>query len=193
MTTTEAAGTFEIAGKSVSRLGFGTMRLTGRGIWGQPDDRAECVAVLRPYVAQHVPRDQVDDILQETMLRLHQRQSQEPIDNFSAYAFQTARSVMADRSRRAKVRWSSAHSELHESDHPVEHLTPERVLFGQEAVRRFVIALEEMPERTRDIFVLHRFEELSYAQIAEHMEVSLSAVGKHMVKALRFLAQRDLP
>ena len=50
MTTTEAAGTFEIAGKNVSRLGFGTMRLTGRGIWGQPADRAECVAVLRRAV-----------------------------------------------------------------------------------------------------------------------------------------------
>ena len=50
MTTTEAAGTLEIAGKPVSRLGFGTMRLTGRGIWGEPADRAECVAVLRRAV-----------------------------------------------------------------------------------------------------------------------------------------------
>ena len=50
MTTTERAGTFEIAGKQVSRLGFGTMRLTGPGIWGQPADRAECVAVLRRAV-----------------------------------------------------------------------------------------------------------------------------------------------
>lgn len=47
MTTTEQTGTVEIAGKRVSRLGFGTMRLTGRGIWGEPADRDECVAVLR--------------------------------------------------------------------------------------------------------------------------------------------------
>ncbi|RIX28620.1 aldo/keto reductase [Amnibacterium setariae] len=39
-----------IAGKTVPRFGFGTMRLTGRGIWGPPDDRAECVAVLRRAV-----------------------------------------------------------------------------------------------------------------------------------------------
>ena len=50
MTSTELvarqAGSFRIAGKDVARLGFGTMRLTGRGIWGEPDDRAECVRVL---------------------------------------------------------------------------------------------------------------------------------------------------
>ena len=40
----------DIARKTVSRLGFGTMRLTGRGIWGEPEDRDECVAVVRRAV-----------------------------------------------------------------------------------------------------------------------------------------------
>ncbi len=41
------SGTFEIAGKTVHRLGYGAMRITGPGIWGEPADRAESVAVLR--------------------------------------------------------------------------------------------------------------------------------------------------
>ncbi len=45
--TAHASGTFEIAGKTVHRLGFGAMRLTGPGIWGPPADRAECVRVVR--------------------------------------------------------------------------------------------------------------------------------------------------
>ncbi len=44
------SGTFEIAGKSVHRLGFGAMRITGPGIWGEPADRDECIAVLRRAV-----------------------------------------------------------------------------------------------------------------------------------------------
>jgi aryl-alcohol dehydrogenase-like predicted oxidoreductase len=44
------AGTFEIAGRTVHRLGFGAMRLTGPGVWGEPADRAECVRVLRRAV-----------------------------------------------------------------------------------------------------------------------------------------------
>lgn len=41
------SGTFTIAGKTVARLGFGAMRLTGEGVWGPPADRDECVAVVR--------------------------------------------------------------------------------------------------------------------------------------------------
>jgi len=39
-----------IAGKALSRLGFGSMRFTGRGIWGEPEDRDECIAVARRAV-----------------------------------------------------------------------------------------------------------------------------------------------
>ncbi|MER6086363.1 aldo/keto reductase [Streptomyces sp. NPDC001833] len=48
--TAHAAGSFEIAGKKVARLGFGAMRLTGLGVWGEPDNRAECVRVVRRAV-----------------------------------------------------------------------------------------------------------------------------------------------
>jgi len=42
--------TISIAGKKLSRLGFGSMRFTGRGIWGEPRDRDECIAVARRAV-----------------------------------------------------------------------------------------------------------------------------------------------
>ena len=45
------SGTFAIGGElPVHRLGFGAMRLTGPGIWGEPGDRAEALAVLRRAV-----------------------------------------------------------------------------------------------------------------------------------------------
>lgn len=43
-----AAGTFRIGGEiAVHRLGFGAMRVTGRGIWGEPEDREAALATLR--------------------------------------------------------------------------------------------------------------------------------------------------
>jgi pyridoxine 4-dehydrogenase len=42
------SGTFQIGGNlPVHRLGFGAMRLTGQGIWGEPRDRDEAIRVLR--------------------------------------------------------------------------------------------------------------------------------------------------
>jgi len=45
------AGTIDVGGDlTVGRLGFGAMRITGRGIWGDPPDHDEALAVLRRVV-----------------------------------------------------------------------------------------------------------------------------------------------
>jgi pyridoxine 4-dehydrogenase len=56
MTTTQsipasAAGTFAIGGDLVvNRLGYGAMRITGKGVWGLPEDKAAALATLRRAV-----------------------------------------------------------------------------------------------------------------------------------------------
>ena len=40
-------GTFDLGSTTVHRLGYGAMQITGPGVWGEPADRAGCVAVLR--------------------------------------------------------------------------------------------------------------------------------------------------
>src|SRR5256885_7827812 len=44
------AGTVQLGDRSVRRLGFGAMRITGPGIWGPPPDHDEAIAVLRRAV-----------------------------------------------------------------------------------------------------------------------------------------------
>ncbi|MFI9755789.1 aldo/keto reductase [Streptomyces collinus] len=51
--STLPGGDIEIAGKTVSRLGFGTMRLTGPGTWGDPDDRDHALSLLRQAVNRY--------------------------------------------------------------------------------------------------------------------------------------------
>ena len=49
--TASSAGTIDVGGDlTVNRLGFGAMRVTGNGIWGEPASREEAVAVLRRAV-----------------------------------------------------------------------------------------------------------------------------------------------
>jgi pyridoxine 4-dehydrogenase len=48
MESVAASGIFNIGGDiAVHRLGYGAMRITGRGIWGDPDDRPEAIATLK--------------------------------------------------------------------------------------------------------------------------------------------------
>ena len=57
MTTTDpstrpvaASGPFTLGDRAVNRLGYGAMQITGRGIWGEPADRGECIRVLQRAV-----------------------------------------------------------------------------------------------------------------------------------------------
>jgi len=42
-----ASGTYDLGGQTIHRLGFGAMRVTGQGIWGEPNDREESLRTLR--------------------------------------------------------------------------------------------------------------------------------------------------
>jgi pyridoxine 4-dehydrogenase len=48
------AGTFELGGRTVKRLGYGAMQLAGPGVFGPPKDRKGALAVLREVVASGV-------------------------------------------------------------------------------------------------------------------------------------------
>src|ERR1700754_3813131 len=48
MANASHSGSFKIGGDiEVHRLGYGAMRVTGKGIWGEPKDREECIRTLR--------------------------------------------------------------------------------------------------------------------------------------------------
>jgi len=130
-----------------------------------------------------------EDLAQEVFERLARREGGE-IVNIEGYLFQTASNVLTDRSRRRSVRYSDSHVEYDEQYHALEDFSAERVIQGREELELVVRALEELPERTRAAFVLHRFEELKYAEIARRLGVSVSAVEKHIIRALRHIDER---
>lgn len=148
------------------------------------------IPALRAWFARRLrnPAD-IDDAVQDVWLRTRTHLASGRIDNASAYLFQAARSVLTDRARRAAVRHEGEHESIEEFQYPVEWITPDRVLMGKEGVKMLLTRINAMPERTRDIFVLHRFENLSYDEIAGKMGISVSAVEKHIMKALRLLME----
>lgn len=145
-------------------------------------------ALVRFFV-RRAPRleRESEDLAQEVFVRIAQRTGGEDIAHAEGYLFQTASSVLADRVRRGRVRRSDDHIPHDESIHAGEDFSPERVLIGKEKIELVVQALEQLPLRTQEVFVLQRFEEMTYAEIARRLGVSVSAVEKHMMRALRHL------
>ena len=101
-----------------------------------------------------------------------------------SYLYMIAWSVLRDRSRRDRVRQRGQHVVYDESLAKEDPRTPERDATGRELYQRYVRVLDALSPKTRAVFILHRYEGLTYTQIAQHCNMSVSAVEKHMMKAL---------
>ncbi len=154
------------------------------------EDFAAYVPGLRRYFTKRVPADDVDDLVQEVFVRMQAHRARPSIEHLDRYLFAVAASVLTDQARRRAVRHETAHEPLEEIHHPAEELTPERVLLDREALNVIVAAISDLPARTRDVFVLHRFEEMTCSRIALQLGMSISGVEKHIMKALGILHDR---
>ncbi len=54
----------------------------------------------------------------------------------------------------------------------------------QDLMRIYEGAVDAMPPKTRNVFLMHRVDELSYRQIHERLGISVATVEYHMMKAL---------
>jgi len=124
------------------------------------------------------------DLVQEVFVRLSRLADLSTIEKPDQYIFATAANALRDRGRRDAVRRQHSHGELDEAEHISSEISPERVLVGREAVARLHQALRQLPERTRDIFVLRVFEDEKLKDVAQKIGISQRAVEKHYAKAL---------
>ncbi len=130
---------------------------------------------------------EVEDLVQDVFLRLAVRGAPEDTDHAGAYVFQIAASVLADRYRRRAVRHADHHVVLDPDLHGEEDFGPDRIYAGKQALNAAAAALMTMPERTRMIFLLRRIDGLRHRAIASQLGLSVSAVEKHMARAIGHL------
>lgn len=133
----------------------------------------------------------VEDLVQEVFTRLAVRGDGAMIEQPEAYLMRAASNVWRDFLRKKKTHADEAHEEYLEDSHLlVADEGPSDVLEGRESVEGVIEALNELPARTREVFVLCRVEGLRQKAVARRLGVSVSAVEKHMIKAIAHLAVR---
>lgn len=145
---------------------------------------------LQRYLTRRVDCAQTAaDLTQEAFVRLMKAQPSERLENPRAYLFRIASNLVADHFRGARATPRKADSSA------LEALAdrapgPERTLMARDEVRRLESAIDELPQRQREILLLHKFEGLSYAAIAERLGISKNTVMVHMMRALAHCRDR---
>jgi RNA polymerase sigma factor (sigma-70 family) len=146
--------------------------------------------LLRYFARRGINPADLEDVTQEVFARLFARQGLAAIERRDAYLFETAAHVAVDHYRRSTVRHATLQDAYEDSLHGRREFSPERVHAGEEELQLLVVALRELPERMRHIFVLARLENMPYAQIAHQLQISVSAIEKNLVKAIAHLSRR---
>lgn len=155
------------------------------------DLNARFARPLRSFFRKRAYNEQeADDLVQEVFVRLAAREPAASMEHAEAYIFQMAANLLRDRARRHATRTAAARDLTAGDANSFEEISPERVLLGKQRLALLERVLGELPERTRVVFLLHRFEELKYAEIARRLEISVSSVEKHMMEAMRRIRTR---
>lgn len=145
-------------------------------------------ALMAFFVRRIRDRNEAEDLTQEVFTRLAAR-SARPLENPDAYIFQMAANLLRDRSRRCDVRARFSHTLSLDPCADREVLDPSRVLLGREELRCVAKALEQLPLRTRSIFLLYRLENMTRSDIGGMYGMSVSGVQKHLEKAMLHLSR----
>ena len=133
-------------------------------------------------------RSAADDLLQATFLNVHRaRRAFRPAQALRAWLFGIAAHALQDefrRRRRAPLATGEA------AEEPAEEPVPLEASHRARAVRR---ALERLPESQRAVLYLHRFEQMTFAEIGRVLGTSEGAVKLRAFRAYARLRRELLP
>jgi len=131
-----------------------------------------------------------EEIIQDVFFDIWKKRERLDIkESISAYLFRAARNMSIDYVRHSKVEqsWADEKKSLYSINaHPSidEKLNTKLILVEVQK------AIQELPERRREIFILSRYDGLSYREIAKLLDISVSTVETQISRSLKTL--RDI-
>ncbi|WP_454715874.1 RNA polymerase sigma factor [Caulobacter segnis] len=152
--------------------------------------RAELVTFLQ---RRGQSLEDAEDIVQETFARFHRAGHELGQADGRPLLFAIAKNLLKDhwkqanRERARTLQLDADDTTAAWENAPSEDPAADRRSIARQDLAGIAAAIRDLPPRCRDAFLLHRFEDLSYRQIAERLGVSVSMVEKHLAEALRRL------
>ncbi len=151
------------------------------------------IRTLCRYYLPHPP--DIQDAAQDTFVRAYQALGKfEPRAKFSTWLYRIAINQCLNTLRaQRRRRWMQPFSTLHNGDEEMlfeskEVHTPLQKIEQKERIALVRAALAKLPQEQRAVVILHRYQGLSYQEIAEIMGISLAAVESRLHRAKLKLA-----
>lgn len=148
--------------------------------------REQMPKLLRFFTRRGV-RDEAQDLANDSFVRLLGSRfvTQEELENPEAYLQQVAKNSLRNRARAAFHR-SIVDLDL-DPETVADASDPTVLLEARDTLTRMDAALAKLPAKTRAIFMAHRLDGVTYAELARRHGLSVKGVDWHMTKAMAHL------
>lgn len=131
-----------------------------------------------------------EDVVQSLWFRVQTLDERMTVRDSGAFLRRLVRNLAIDQLRKDRVRHEYFHDTPPDDAIPDDAPDAEQAMIDRDRLRRLKLALEELPPRCREVFVLRRIHDLSSAEIAERLGISQNAVAKHVRLALQHCHSR---
>ena len=142
---------------------------------------------LHGFAWRRAGRQEAEDVAQEAYLHLLQRGTAATLEHPRPYLYRIAANLAVDLARKTKIRLRYTGEGFALDCNAAAPASPEAAAAGAMELRRLQASLCELPPLCRDAFLLNRIEELSHAEIAGRLGVSVRTIDRYMVKAWEHL------
>lgn len=145
---------------------------------------------LARFVRRRVATDaEVQDVVQEAFACLAAARPQVLLERPEAYLQRITRNLLFTRYRRSAARQASRHVAIDQALNV--GIPPDQAwaIEADDARQRYLVAINALAPRTREIFLRSRVDGRTYGEIAEELSVSVKTIEYHMGRALAHLYQ----
>ena len=130
--------------------------------------------------------DESEEVVQSTFITLWEKRDKLDIQiSVKSYLYQAVHNQSLNKIKHDRVKQS--HFEYITYQNNVEAPDGYQRMIEKELAEKIRLVVESLPQQCRIVFTLSRFENLSYAEIAAQLNLSVKTVENHMGKALRIM------
>ncbi|MEO1049117.1 MAG: RNA polymerase sigma factor [Bacteroidota bacterium] len=124
--------------------------------------------------------DKAEDLMHDTFQKLWQKCAEILYEKVTGFLFTVANNLFLDLTRSEKVSLKFEKSQQPATDTSDPHF----LLRTKEFQEKVEMTISSLPEGQREAFLLNRIDKMTYKEIAQHLDISETAVEKRITKAL---------
>ncbi len=158
-------------------------------VWFKREILVHDVALGRYLMGTWRNRDEVEDLRQETYIRVYEAAGKSRPRQPKSFLFATARHLMTDHIRRRRIVAIDAVGDLEALNVMVDENSPEVCVSAYDDLRRLAEALDALPPKCREVVWLRRVNDLSQREVAAQLGIAQKTVEKHVMKGMKLLAR----